>query len=94
MPPVCRILVFWGNFACWNQSRGPGPIILKICVIDPIVSVSGLWTYIVKGRLLHAEYWKIFHQECSISSNKLFYLAPLVATRGYRFKILLTHSSL
>ncbi len=51
----------------------------------------------VQGRLTRADlikYWKIFHNECSIQPRDVFVLAPTLGTRGHRFKIAHTHSTL
>ena len=53
--------------------------------------------YSVQGRLLRADlikYWKIFNNESSIYPTDIFTLAPVLGTRGHRFKIYHTHSSL
>ena len=59
------------------------------------LQVLGL--YSVQGRLLRADiikYWKIFHNESSIIPDQIFNLAPPYITRGHRFKILHSFSSL
>lgn len=59
------------------------------------LQVLGL--YSVQGRLLRADiikYWKIFHNESSITPDQIFDLAPPYITRGHRFKILHSFSSL
>ena len=53
--------------------------------------------YSVQGRLLRADlikYWKIFNNVSSICPTDIFTLAPILGTRGHRFKIFHTHSSL
>ena len=53
--------------------------------------------YSVQGRLLRSDlikYWKIFHDKCSICPHDIFTLSPDLGTRGHRYKIFQTHSSL
>ena len=53
--------------------------------------------YSVQGRLLQADLikcWKIFHGQSSIAPSVLFTLSSVTSTRGHRFKIASTHSSI
>ena len=46
--------------------------------------------YSVKGRLLRYDiikYWKIFHNQCSISPEDIFVPAPQISTRGHCYKL-------
>ena len=59
--------------------------------------LEALNLYSIKGRLLRADLlkcWKIFHGKCGIQPSDLFVMAPDVGTRGHRFKLAFTHSSL
>ena len=59
--------------------------------------LEALNLYSIKGRLLRADLlkcWKIFYGKCGIQPTDLFVLAPDVGTRGHRFKLRATHSSL
>ena len=53
--------------------------------------------YSIRGRLLRADLlkcWKVFHGKCGVQPADLFVMAPDVGTRGHRFKLAHTHSSL
>lgn len=59
--------------------------------------LESLDLYSVQGRLLRADLlkcWKIFHGESGIIPEELFILAHQVGTRGHRYKIFHTYSSL
>lgn len=52
--------------------------------------LQALRQYSVTGRLLRSDiiqYWKIFHEKCSVKPNDVFTMAPQSATRGHRFKL-------
>ena len=53
--------------------------------------------YSVRGRLLRADLlkcWRIFNGKCGIKASEMFLLAPVVGTRGHRYKIAHVFSSL
>ena len=53
--------------------------------------------YSVRGRLLRADLlkcWRIFNGKCGIKTGEMFLLAPVVGTRGHRYKIAHVFSSL
>lgn len=59
--------------------------------------LAALDLYSVKGRLLRADLikcWAIFHNNSCIHPEDLFVLAPVTGTRGHRFKLAHSYSSL